>query len=205
MNKLQILSCQPSLKTLLLRIKNNTSFSLCCLISLVVVACQHKHECVQPKALELSLKQLSGLEFEVSFKNTSQFSCCFAQPLQYPSYSALVFVVSDSGGGEFVFFYKGLSDTKPTYRNLIPLSTLQPGESFKIKVNLNRTYWQWPDLISLDTTVQLKACYNYPKSITSDLNNIWHGSISSNYIDWQLPDNEHRIQLFNIHMTEFPE
>ena len=204
MIKQDTLSSRSMLKTLLLRIKN-TSFGLCSLMLFAVVSCQHKHECVSPQAPELFLHQLSELEFEIEFKNTSQSPCCFAQPLQYASYSALVFVATDSGGGEFVFFYKGLSDANPTYRSLAPLSTLLPGESFKMKVNLDRTYWQWPDLISLDKTVQLKACYNYPKTMAPDLNDIWYGSISSNHIDWKLPDNEYRIQLFNIHMTEIPE
>lgn len=117
MIKQQTVHCRPRYKTLLFRIKN-TSFALCGLVPLAVVACQHKHECASSQALELSLQQLSELEFEVKFKNTSQSPCFFAQPLQFPSYSALVFVASDSGGGEFVFFYKGLSDLKPTHRSL---------------------------------------------------------------------------------------
>lgn len=193
-------------KALFSRIKIITSIVLCNLMLLFVFACQqHKPECVNDQPLKLSLSQLSKLEFEVEFKNISQTPCYFALPLQYPSYSALSFVVTDSGGGEFVFIYKGLTDAKPSHRNLFPQAILHPGDTFKMKVNLNRTHWQWPDLISLDKTVQLKACYNYPKPIAPNLNNIWYGSISSNFINWKLPDNERRCQLFNIFMTELPE
>lgn len=199
-----LLCCLAMLKVLLFRIKN-TIFGLRYMLPFAVVACQHKHECVSSLALELSLRQLSGLEFEVNFKNISQSPCCFALPLQYPNYSALVFVVSDSGGGEFVFFYKGLEDVKPIYRGGFAQTTLQPGEAFKLNVNLDRTNWQWPDLISLDKRVQLKACYNYPKPAPSALNDTWYGSISSNFIDWQLPENERRIQFMKIYMPELPE